>query len=99
MTSSHPAFHDEEIPCGARGARPLEPHLARIAALRSSRELPATLAALHLATGDPGLFFGVGSNQDFADSTQVIAFASAGGIGLPDRDYYLNDDDKSKGIR
>src|SRR5258706_5456313 len=89
----------DEARVEALGARPLEPHLARIAALRSSRELPATLAALHLATGDPGLFFGVGSNQDFADSTQVIAFASAGGIGLPDRDYYLNDDDKSKGIR
>ncbi len=45
------------------------------------------------------MLFGFGSNQDFDDSTQVIAFATAGGLGLPDRDYYLKDDAKSKEIR
>ena len=89
----------DEARVEALGMQPLAPHLERIAALRSMRDLPAALAALHLATGDPGLLFAVGSNQDFADSTKVIAFASAGGIGLPDRDYYLKDDDKSKEIR
>src|SRR5205814_1137786 len=42
---------------------------------------------------------GFGSNQDFADSSSVIAFATGGGLGLPDRDYYIKDDDKSKDIR
>ena len=41
------------------------------------------------------MLFGFGSNQDFADSSQVIAFASAGGLGLPDRDYYTKTDAKS----
>jgi endothelin-converting enzyme/putative endopeptidase len=41
----------------------------------------------------------LGSNQDFANSTDVIAFAAAGGLGLPDRDYYTKDDDRSKEIR
>ncbi len=83
----------------ALGMAPLEPHLERIAAMNSRRELPALLAGLHLATGDSGLLFGFGSNQDFADSTKVIAFAAAGGIGLPDRDYYLKDDERSKDMR
>ena len=39
--------------------------------------------------------FGFGSSQDFADSERVIAFASAGGLGLPDRDYYVKTDAKS----
>jgi endothelin-converting enzyme/putative endopeptidase len=45
------------------------------------------------------LFFGFSSDQDFADSNQVIAFAGAGGLGLPDRDYYTKTDAKSEEIR
>ncbi|MBC8021996.1 MAG: M13 family metallopeptidase [Burkholderiales bacterium] len=81
------------------GARPLKPYLDRIGRLRDKRALGRLLADLHLATNDAGFFFGVGSNQDFADSSQVIAFAAAGGLGLPDRDYYVKDDAKSKEIR
>lgn len=82
-----------------RGVHPLKPYLDRIAALKSKREIPALIAHLQLATGDSGFFFGLGSNQDFADSTQVIAFATAGGLGLPDRDYYANKDAKSREIQ
>ena len=82
----------------ARAPRRSSPYLDRIAALRSKRELPARARATCTWTpGDGGLFFGFGSNQDFADSTQVIAFADAGGLGLPDRDYYIKDDDKLAG--
>ena len=81
------------------GAKPLQPTLARIDAMKSKHELARVLGQLHLATADPGLFFGFGSNQDFADSASVIAFAAGGGLGLPDRDYYTKDDDKSKDIR
>ncbi|MEO5695167.1 MAG: M13 family metallopeptidase [Usitatibacter sp.] len=81
------------------GAAPLKPMLDRIDAVKSRRELATLLAELHMSTGDSGLFFGVGANQDFADSTKVITFAAAGGLSLPDRDYYLKDDEKSKEIR
>jgi endothelin-converting enzyme/putative endopeptidase len=81
------------------GAAPLKPHFDRIASMASKKELPQVLALLQLATGSEKLFFGFGSNQDFADASQVIAFATSGGIGLPDRDYYLKDDEKSKEIR
>lgn len=81
------------------GAKPLKPQLDRIAAMGSKKALPAVLAKLHFESGDSGFFFSFGSNQDFADSEQVIAFASAGGLGLPDRDYYTKDDAKSKELR
>jgi len=81
------------------GATPLEPLLARIGSLRSKRTLPALLAELQLQTHDPGFLFNFGSNQDFADSTQVIAFADAGGLGLPDRDYYTDGDSHAATVR
>src|SRR5579859_2509191 len=75
------------------GILPLQPELERIAALKATAGLPALLAHLH----DIGVnaFFGMGSNQDFADATQVISFYSAGGLGLPERDYYTRTDPKS----
>jgi putative endopeptidase len=75
------------------GLKPLQPELDRIAALKSSGGLPAELAHLH----DIGVnaFFGMGSSQDFADASQVISFYGAGGLGLPERDYYTRMDAKS----
>jgi len=67
--------------------------------MKSKRDLPAVLARLHLVTGSSGPYFVFSSNQDFADSTSVIAFAGAGGLGLPDRDFYTKDDDKSRELR
>lgn len=75
------------------GAAPLKPALDEIAALKSLADLPVLLARQHLS-GENTLF-GFGSSQDFADSTRVIAFANAGGLGLPDRDYYVKTDAKS----
>jgi len=83
----------------ARGAEPLKPYFDQIAALRSNRDLPRLLAHLHMSLSDPGLFFGFGSSQDFGDSSRVIAFATAGGLGLPDRDSYLKQDAKSQDVR
>ena len=82
-----------------RGAAPLQPYFDQIAALRSNRDLPRVLARLQLSLADPGLFFGFSSSQDFADSSRVIAFAFAGGLGLPDRDAYFKTDAKSKEVR
>jgi endothelin-converting enzyme/putative endopeptidase len=79
------------------GTRPLETSLGEIAALKSAADLAPLVARLHLVSGSA--LFGFGSNQDFADSEQVIGFAAAGGLGLPDRDYYVKTDDKSKETR
>jgi putative endopeptidase len=81
------------------GASPLRPELAKIAGLRSPRDISSLLPVLHLASSSSRLMFGFGSAQDFGDATAVIAFVEAGGLGLPDRDYYSKDDAKSKEIR
>ena len=44
-------------------------------------------------------FSGLVPQQDLKDSTQVIFAAGQGGLGLPDRQYYLDDDDRSKQLR
>jgi len=83
------------------GLQPLNPELARVDALKSKQDL-----AEYLSGGQfpPSLFrggalFAFRSDQDFKDSTQVIAEVDQGGLGLPDRDYYLKDDAKSQELR
>lgn len=89
----------DEDAIARRGAAPLAPWFERIDAMKSPRDLPQVLAALQLALSDDDFFFGFSANQDFGDSSRVIAFASGGGLGLPDRDYYLKTDARSKEIR
>jgi endothelin-converting enzyme/putative endopeptidase len=72
------------------GIAPLQPELDRIAALNSPAQLPALLA--HLQSIGVNAFFGMGSGQDFADSSRVISFYGSGGLGLPERDYYTRTD-------
>ena len=81
------------------GASPLKPALAEIAALKTKKDLATLLAHEHLTTITNGLLFNFGVDQDFADSSQVIAFLTAGGLGLPDRDYYTKTEPKSEEIR
>jgi putative endopeptidase len=89
----------DEAAIEGRGLTPLRPFLDRIEELKSKGELPAVLADLHRQFSDGEEFFRFGPNQDYADSTQVIAFADAGGLGLPDRDYYTDTDHRSVEIR
>ena len=81
------------------GAAPLKARLDEIAALKRVSDIPALLGRLHLESSGDSALFGFGSSQDFADSNSVIAFAVAGGLGLPDRDYYVKADAKSQETR
>jgi putative endopeptidase len=81
------------------GAAPLKTALDQIAALKSVRDLGSFLGRQHLAMAGSGMMFGFDSAQDYADATRVIAFAEAGGLGLPDRDYYTKTDAKSQETR
>jgi endothelin-converting enzyme/putative endopeptidase len=81
------------------GAAPLDATLRQIAALKSLRDLPAFLGRQHLTLYASSMLFDFASNQDYADSSSVIAYADAGGLGLPDRDYYIKTDAKSEEIR
>jgi endothelin-converting enzyme/putative endopeptidase len=82
----------------ARGAKPIAATLARIDAVKSTAELPALLADLH-ARFFGSMLFHFTSDQDLGDSSSVIGFASAGGLGLPDRDYYTKTDARSVTLR
>jgi len=79
----------------AVGARPLQADLARIAGLQSKLQMADLVGAL----AADSFLFSFHSVQDFKDSTQVIANADQGGLGLPDRDYYLKLDAKSRKLR
>jgi len=94
-------FHScmDESALEKAGAAPLQASLDQIAGLKSLRDLPALLAHQQLTLDGGSMFFSFGSNQDFSDSSSVIAFADAGGLGLPDRDYYTKTDAKSEEIR
>lgn len=81
------------------GAEPLQPTLAQIDALKSKKQLRAVLAGLQMHLGGSEFLFEFTSGQDFTDSSQVIAFARAGGLGLPDRDYYTDQDAHAKRLR
>jgi putative endopeptidase len=71
----------------AAGLAPLLAEFARIAAIGTTGELPQAMA--HLQSIGVSAPLQIGPMQDFNDSAQVIAVASQGGLGLPNRDYYL----------
>ncbi|MEP6940752.1 MAG: M13 family metallopeptidase [Rudaea sp.] len=68
---------------------PLQPELARIATIKSAADLPAYLINAH-ARG-LGQVFGFGAFPDFKNSQMMIGYAGEGGLGLPERAYYLED--------
>jgi putative endopeptidase len=77
----------DEKAINARGLKPLQPELDRIAALKSKDELPALLA--HYELIGVGAFLTFSQQQDFKDARKQIAVVDQGGLGLPERDYYL----------
>jgi predicted metalloendopeptidase len=81
----------------AAGAKPIEVELLNIAQIKNGVDLQAEMAKLQESGIDA--MFRFSSRQDAKDSTQVIATANQGGLGLPDRDYYLREDEKSKKLR
>jgi len=86
-----------------RGLSAIQPELDAIAQIQSAKDLTPVVARLQFTyTGysySSSLLFRAGSNQDPDDSERVIADVDQGGLGMPDRDYYLKDDAKSKETR
>ncbi|HET7499873.1 MAG TPA: M13 family metallopeptidase [Kofleriaceae bacterium] len=79
------------------GLSALRPALAAIDKVKDPRSLTAAIAQLQ-ASGVSALFV-LGPTQDSMDARNVIAGIDQGGIGLPDRDYYLKDDEQTRGVR
>jgi putative endopeptidase len=81
----------------AAGLKPIAGELEEIDAIKDRKTLDAAITQLQKE--GVGALFRFSSGQDMKDSTRVIAQASQGGLGMPDRDYYLREDDKSKQLR
>jgi putative endopeptidase len=95
---------------GAPGLATIAPELGRIAAIPSKAALPEALAHLQSIVGETPpsgstrragyyVFFRLSSRPRFEDATTEIASVGPDGIGLPSRDYYLKNDDRSRALR
>ncbi len=87
----------DEAGINSKGIVPLQPTLDRINGLNSKDKLPELMGYLH-GNGVNALF-SFGSEPDAKDSMMEIAGTDQGGLGLPDRDYYLKTDEKSVELR
>jgi len=81
----------------ADGIKPIEAELGRIAGIENKAQLQEEVARLQ-GLGVRALFR-FGSEQDDKNSSQMIGSADQGGLGLPDRDYYVESDDRARQIR
>ena len=86
----------------------LRPQLQRIEAMRNKSEIVDVVADLHRSVpgaynagnaGTNAALFGFGSQPDFHDTMQVVAQFDQGGMALPGREFYLDNDAKSVEIR
>lgn len=79
------------------GTRPIQPLLARAAALGKKSDITKLTIDLHKQK--LWALFDISSEQDFKEATRYLTYLDQNGLGLPDRDYYTKEDDKSKKIR
>jgi putative endopeptidase len=77
-----------------QGIKPIKPYLEKIEAIQNSDDLQAYLIEME-PQGGAG-FFGFGVGADAKDSNKNAGYLGTGGLGLPDRDYYVKDDEDSK---
>ena len=99
----------DEAAVNKAGIDPLRPELDRIAKMESKSQLPEIIASIHqmirpanlnfIDAQYPGVLFGIFAAPDFDNTQMTLAVLDQSGMGLPGREFYLNDDDKSKQIR
>src|SRR5262249_50732194 len=80
-----------------KGLAPVAADLLMLDASQNPDDLPVVLARLHEV--QIPAFFRFSSQPDREDATHVIASVDQSGLTLPDRDLYLSDDERSRGIR
>jgi putative endopeptidase len=87
----------DESKVNAAGVTAVKPELDRIAAVNDKKALIDEIAHVHLIGPSP--LFNFYSQSDMHNADQVIAYIDQGGLTLPDRDYYVKDDQKMKDMR
>lgn len=86
----------DSVRLNAEKAEPLQADLQKIATMKRA-DLVNTIAWLHMGIGSP--FFDTGVMADLMDSNVNIMYLTLAGLGLGDRDYYLDSDDNTLKIR
>ena len=87
----------DEAAIEAAGIAPLQPELNRLANIKTIADVQAAVAHLHRLRVNAGFAFS--AEQDPKNSVMMISAGGQAGLGLPDRDYYFRDDEKSKTLR
>ncbi len=87
----------DEAAIAAAGIEPLRPFLDRIEAITSVDDLRSLNLDLH--RHGLGALFGIGVEADFEDAEVYLAYVGQSGLGLPERGYYLNEDERSVALR
>ena len=80
-----------------QGIKPLATYFAEIDKIATMDDVEIQIGKFHTYGFSP--LFGFYGSSDAKNSSMVIAQLTQSGIGMPDRDYYLNDDDRSKDLR
>ncbi|MEL0651515.1 M13 family metallopeptidase [Algibacter sp. TI.3.09] len=80
-----------------QGIEPLKPYLAKIDAIENIQDLQDYIIEMESKSGSGFVGFYVGAHPK--DSNKNVGYIGGGSLGLPDRDYYINDDENSKEIR
>jgi len=88
----------DEKSINSRGIQALKTELDRTAAIQNRDQIIERMAYIQLLTG-PSPVFNFSSSPDLHDASMVVADIDQGGITMPDRDYYIKDDEKTKAIR
>jgi putative endopeptidase len=99
----------DEATVNKAGVAPLQPTLDRIAKLSDKSQLPDLVASIHqmIRPADlnfidaqyQGILFGLYAAPDFDDAKMMLPALDQSGMGMPGREFYLKDDEKSKQIR
>lgn len=87
----------DEAAIETKSVAPLMPDLRRVDAITAKTDIPAVVGHMH-TVGMSG-FFGFGSAPDFRDAAHYMLILAQGGLGLPDRDYYLKTDENAVKLR
>ncbi|PSR57243.1 M13 family peptidase [Adhaeribacter arboris] len=80
-----------------QGIEPLKPELNRITAIKSNAEIPTVVARLQIL--GVNALIGPNVEQDAKNSEQMALYLWQSGLGLPNRDYYFNNDSRTQNIR
>lgn len=88
----------DSVRLNREGAAPLKPVLAKIEAIKNKKEYQLVTAQLD-RQGASAMMFGISVGADQRNASQNIVGISQGGIGLSERDYYLNDDEQTVKVR